>query len=361
VPSQSGEGTRAGEGPPALPPGDARPAPSRQSVAEETNSVAERESEVDSPAVIEQLAMARDETRPDVALDAPAPAARSAEASETSPDLRGAEPPVPAAATTADEPPEAGPALPAVAHEASQADAAAAPSRLPALKPLHDIPVVVAGATLAPLGASQRSRHAAPTSDPPIPSFKRFESVSTQRPQQLPERNADQEPRRAVPTPETLPGAIRALWTNLKILLAAAPPSQVRLAGRDDSDRERSGTRTGVTSTGDAGRTTGSGSSGGGDGGGGGSSSAGSGGGVGGGSGGSASDSSTGGAGGGKGGKGGGGKGGGGKGDGGKGDGGKGGGGKGGGGKGGGGKGGGGKGGGGKGGGGKGGGGKGRN
>jgi hypothetical protein len=230
-------------------------------VAERTNSVAERESEVDSPVAIERLAMARGETRPDVALAA-APRARSAEASETSLDVRGAAPLVPAAAATADEPPEAGPAaLPAVADEASTADAAAAPSRLPALKPLHDIPVVVARATPAPLGTSQRSRRTAPTSDPPRPSFKRFELVSTQRPQQLPERNADQEPRRAAPMPETLPGAIQALWTNLKILLAAVPPSQLRLAGGDDSDREWADTRAGVASAGDAGRTTGSGSS----------------------------------------------------------------------------------------------------
>jgi hypothetical protein len=272
--------------------------------------VAERESVVDSPVVIERLAMARDETRPDVDPAAPAPAARSAEASETSLDVQGAAPLVPAAAATADEPPEAGPAaLPAVADEASTADAAAAPSRLPALKPLHDIPVVVAGATPAPLGTSQRSRRAAATSDPPRPSFKRFELVSTQRTQQLPERNADQEPRRAAPMPETLPGAIQALWTNLKILLAAVPPSQLRLAGGDDSDREWSGTRAGVASAGDAGRTTGSGSSRGGGGGASGdgnSATDGSSGPGAGGSGGSASDSSSGGAGGDKGGKGGG-------------------------------------------------------
>ena len=302
-------GTRAGEVRPAAPSGDARPAPSRQSVAERTNSVPERESEVASPVVIERLAMARDETRPDVALAAPATAARSAEASETSLDVRAAAPLVPAAAATGDEPPEAGPAaLPAVADEASTADTAA-PSRLPALKPLHDIPVVVAGATPVPLGRSRRSRHVATTSEPPRPSFKRFELVSTQRTQQLPERNADQEPRGAAPMPETLPGAIQALWTNLKVLLAAVPPSQLRLVGGDDSDREWSGTRAGVASAGDAGRTTGSGSS---NGGGGGSSGDGnsatdgsSGPGAGG-SGGSTSDSSSGGAGGDKGGKGGG-------------------------------------------------------
>jgi hypothetical protein len=45
------------------------------------------------------------------------------------------------------------------------------------------------------------------------------------RTQQLPERTADQEPRRAAPMPETLPAAIQALWTNLKIPLAAVPPS----------------------------------------------------------------------------------------------------------------------------------------
>jgi hypothetical protein len=283
-----GPPAQAGTARPASLFAEAGPAESRQSVAERKSSVAELESVVGSPAVIDRLAMARDGTRPGVALDAPTLAARSGEGSETSLDVRAAASPVSAAAATANEAPEVGPDAPAAAHETlppvvaaapaaangplqaggtaspaaankvSKADTAATPSRLPALKPLHAIPVLVAEAMPAPLSTSQRSRRASATSYPARPSFKPFELVSAQRPRQLPAQEADQEPRRAASTPEILPEAIQALWTNLKILLAAAPPPQVRPAGGDGSDWARSGTRAGVASAGDAGHTTGS-------------------------------------------------------------------------------------------------------
>ena len=236
----AGQGSRAAAlaeaARPAAPIGETRPATARRSDAEQ-------ESEIDPPAVIERPAVAPYETEPDVAVDPPPSAERSvATAPEMPLDVRPAASLEPVASAVSDAAPPSGPAT-------TSAPVATSPPA-PAFKPLEVVPTVVAEAPPAPaaLAAPEGSRRGASPIRPPRPTLKPVIMLSETSPEPVGEREA----RTVAATPQTLPEALRALWTNLKILLASAPASSDVHVGGDGSD----GNDGGGASTSSSGRST---------------------------------------------------------------------------------------------------------
>jgi hypothetical protein len=133
--------------------------------------------------------------------------------------------------------------------------AAGALSPTPAFKPLDLLPAVVAEAgPAAALGTSGASQPLLSRSRPPTPSMKPV-AVASDAPAEL-ARNPDA---RVVPFKgQTLPNALRAFFTNLKVLLASAPASSEMGAGSGGNG----GVRTSAIASHSAGDTTPSGSGG---------------------------------------------------------------------------------------------------
>lgn len=113
-------------------------------------------------------------------------------------------------------------AAPVVTQEPLPPESTAALPPTPAFKPLDVITTVVAqAAPPAAFGAPEASRRAVSPGRPPRPSLKPVPVLSKVRPEPAREPNA----RAVAATGQTLPQALRAFWTNLKILLASAPSS----------------------------------------------------------------------------------------------------------------------------------------
>jgi hypothetical protein len=147
------------------------------------------------------------------------------------------------AAAAPEAPPEASAAAPpeaasAAAVEAPHAASAFALPPSPAFKPLEAIPTVMAEAALAQ-AAPEPSQGRTSRIRPPKPSFKPLVNASGPRSQPAPEQAS----RPAATTRQTLPDALRAFWTNLKILLASAPASSDFRTGRSDSNGNGAATR----------------------------------------------------------------------------------------------------------------------
>jgi hypothetical protein len=101
-------------------------------------------------------------------------------------------------------------------------------SRRPAFKPLDLPPTVMAEADLAAvLGASGASRPSLSRSRPPTPLMKPI-VVASDAP---PEPAAAPEARAVATQGRTVPAALRAFWTNLRILLASASAASEMRAG----------------------------------------------------------------------------------------------------------------------------------
>jgi hypothetical protein len=195
--------------------------------------------EADTLVMTAQPAMAPDQAEPVAPVEAPGAGVPVAAALETpSLDVRAAAP-LTSAGTAAD-----------VLHSGPAATWPAAP----AFKPRDAVPIVVAEARLAPPKASTTEASGLGAS-PPLPSLKPVVMPSEQRPGR---------DTRLATGPASLPDALRAFWTNLKILLASGPAPRVIPAGNNDRwfDRSEGGGFANATTAG-GGRSS-SGSSGGG-------------------------------------------------------------------------------------------------
>jgi hypothetical protein len=121
--------------------------------------------------------------------------------------------------------------------------------RTPAFKPLDLTPTLVAETGLAAvLGASGASRTSFSRSRPPTPSMKPIVVASDAPPEPAPAP----EPRAVRAQGRTLPVALRAFWTNLKILLASAPASSEMQAGSGGNGPRAGASRRTAASGGDS-------------------------------------------------------------------------------------------------------------
>jgi len=177
-----------------------------------------RTGEADTPASIERSAMAPHDPEPAAVADALQTERSGAAAPETrSVDFR-------AAALLSS-------ATPASPDEAPQSKAAGKWPPAPAFKPLDAAPAVVAEAMLPPVRS--KAETSGLDDGPPLPSLKPIVIPSERRPG----RSAEQDTPVVAATGRTsLPDALRAFWTNLRILLASGPAPRVIRAGGDDSD-----------------------------------------------------------------------------------------------------------------------------
>lgn len=140
---------------------------------------------------------------------------------------------------------------PGASPEPSRVHVAPALPPRPAFKPRAAMPTVLAEAVPAPaaLGAPEPSRNPARGIRPSQRSVKPLPSS-----QEMPSRPARAEaPRPLGPNGQGLPEALRAFWTNLRILLASAPASSGVRAGRDD----RNGNNGATAGSGSGGRISG--------------------------------------------------------------------------------------------------------
>jgi hypothetical protein len=123
-------------------------------------------------------------------------------------------------------------ATPAASDQVPLAQPAATLPPAPAFKPLDAVPTVVAQAVLpAWVGTNTGAQRLGDS--PPVPSLKPI-FISSER---QPGRTSEQHTRRVTATEPTLPDALRALWTNLKILLASGPAPRVIPAGGGNGER----------------------------------------------------------------------------------------------------------------------------
>jgi hypothetical protein len=132
-------------------------------------------------------------------------------------------------------------AAPAETTPATPAEVAVpAPGSMPAkpsFKPLEGLQA--ASAELAPPDertvAARLDLRSAPA---PRPALKPAVSLPRERSEWRPEPDAAPATRAVAATDQSLPEALRAWWSNLKILLASGPASSAMRAGGDDSDRQ---------------------------------------------------------------------------------------------------------------------------
>lgn len=112
----------------------------------------------------------------------------------------------------------------------------------PALKPLDASAVTIAATTSASESFEATPLDIARTA-PPTPSLKPILMPSRERPERRQEGD-QRDARQIAATDQSLPEALRALWTNLKILLASGPaPSAIRARGGDDRDNREAQSR----------------------------------------------------------------------------------------------------------------------
>jgi hypothetical protein len=139
--------------------------------------------------------------------------------------------PVAAASETASGLAAAAPALAELTDGLPAGEASGPPA--PTFKPLDAVPTVVADATSAadPPAADDGLR----TLDPPLPSLKPMVEPSAARPERQPPPESGNT-RLAADRERSLPDALRAWWTNLKILLASGPVLSARRAGDQGGD-----------------------------------------------------------------------------------------------------------------------------
>jgi hypothetical protein len=135
---------------------------------------------------------------------------------------------VPAAA-----PAETTPATPAEVAEPAPGSMPAKPS----FKPLEGLQA--ASAELAPPDERTVAARLDLRREPaPRPALKPGVSLPREPSEWRPEPDAAQATRAVAASDQSLPEALRAWWSNLKILLASGPASSAMRAGGDDSDRQ---------------------------------------------------------------------------------------------------------------------------
>jgi hypothetical protein len=125
-----------------------------------------------------------------------------------------------------------GSATPAASDQVPQPQPAATLPPTPAFKPLDAVPTVVAQAVPLPRVGHNIGRSRLDDS-PPVPSLKPIFVAS----EQPPGRTSGQGTPRVTATKPTLPDALRAFWTNLKILLASGPAPRVIPAAGGNAER----------------------------------------------------------------------------------------------------------------------------
>ena len=123
-------------------------------------------------------------------------------------------------------------AAPRSAEAPAEAAATDALPPTPAVKPLELVPTVVVEATVAPDPpvTPDPIRLTALMFDPPTPALKPIGVPSSIRSGPLPSRNDEAAASRVARSKQSLPVALRAWWTKVKLLLASTQASRVRPA-----------------------------------------------------------------------------------------------------------------------------------
>jgi hypothetical protein len=144
----------------------------------------------------------------------------------------------------------------------AQVPATDAPPPAPALKPLALITSAVVETIVASdaLAGDGPLRLTALTLDPPTPSLKPIAEFSSARSGLLSSPHDDPAPGKVARGKNSLPDALRALWSNLKILAASSPASRVgavRNRGGEGGSQGSSGATVASAGAGSAGATGG--------------------------------------------------------------------------------------------------------